>query len=80
MSTTPSVYVDFQNADSAGRIRLNTTGSLRDLSALSGGPSEGLVVRLESEELRATGVMRFSSDEQIWVAELDWSEVEDRGR
>ena len=72
------MYADFQNADSAGRIRLNTTGSLRDLGALPNGPTDGLVVRLESEELHATGVLRFSSEERIWVAELYWSDVKDR--
>jgi hypothetical protein len=78
MTTVPSVYVDFQNADASGRVRLNTAGSLRDLAALSNGPTDGLMVRLEAEELRASGVLRFSAEEQIWVAELDWSEIEER--
>ena len=78
MTAVPSIYVDFQNADASGCVRLNTEGSLRDLAALPDGPSDGLMVQLEAEDLRASGVLRFSADEQIWVAELDWSQIEDR--
>ena len=78
MTAVPTIYVDFQNADTAGRVRLNTTGSLRGLEALPDGPTEGMVVRLEAEELETTGVLRFSPDEHIWVAELDWSAIAER--
>lgn len=78
MNALASVYADFQNADGSGRVRLNTTGSRRDLKALPDGPSDGLIVCLRSEELRVSGVLRFSAEEQIWVAELDWSEAEER--
>ena len=78
MTAVPTIYVDFQNADPSGRVRLNTTGSLHDLAALPDGPTDGLTVQLEAEDLRASGILRFSADEQIWVAELDWSQVEER--
>jgi hypothetical protein len=78
VSAVPKIYVDFQNADSAGRVRLNTNGSLRDLEALPNGPADGTVVRLEAEELATGGVLRYSTDEHLWVAELDWSDIEQR--
>lgn len=78
MGCQPTLQQTLQNADPAGRIRLNTSGSLRDLDFIPNGPSDGLVVQLESEELRASDVLRYSTDEQIWVAELNWTEIEER--
>ena len=73
-----TVYADFQNADRAGRVRLNSTGSLRDLEVLGNELSDGLAVLVESEDLRAHGVLRWSTDEHLWVVEIDWSKVDDR--
>ena len=33
----------------------------------------GVVVT--SEDLRTHGVLRFSTDENIWVAEIDWTDI-----
>ncbi len=78
MSTeSPSVYAHFNNADAAGRVRLNTNGSICVLEKLPDGPSGGLAVRIFSEDLQANAVLRFSLEEGIWVAEVDWKAVED---
>lgn len=62
-------------APSAHRVRLNTYGSLRDLDRLPAGPLDGLAVTVVSDELRVTGIMRFSVEEDIWVAEIDWKDI-----
>ena len=77
MTTRPTIRVDFQNADPSGHVRLNTRVSLEDLEGIDMTEREGLHVRLESDELAADGVVRYSEREQIWVAELDWTSVED---
>ena len=76
MSENPiSIYADFNNADTAGRLRLNTAGSLRDLERLPAVQVNGQVVTVVSEDLRVEGIMRFSIEEEIWVAEIDWNAV-----
>lgn len=76
MSENPiSIYADFNNADAAGRLRLNATGSLRDLERLPESPVDGQAVTVVSEDLRVEGIMRFSVEEDIWVAEIDWNAI-----
>ena len=81
MTGTPrrlKIYVDFNNADSEGRIRLNVRGSLADLEHISADLVPGLEVDLESEDLQCPGVLERSTEEGIWVARIDWNAVEDR--
>ncbi len=77
MTTRPTIRVDFQNADPSGDVRLNTRASLEDLERIDVAERDGLQVRLESDEFATDGVVRYSEQEQIWVAELDWTSVED---
>ena len=78
------VYVDFQNADAQGRVRLNTAGTLRDISRQQVGLRTGLQLMLYSDdlteagdhdELQVLGEVEYSSEEQLWVARIDWSAI-----
>ena len=70
-----SLYADFNNADPVGRVRLNVVGTILDLSRLGLILRDGLRVRVHDEELEADGEVRYSTDEHIWVAEIDWAAV-----
>jgi hypothetical protein len=72
---TPRIEVDFQNADTAGRLRLNTEGSRRDLARLGIELTEGLGLILSDGELEAHGIVVWSADEGSWVAQIDWQAV-----
>lgn len=74
----PRVFVDFQNTDPKGRVRLTTVGTLRDLDQLGLVLREGLEVLLYCLELEAEGAVTFSTEENLWVAELDWDKVQNR--
>jgi hypothetical protein len=71
----PTVYADFNNADSRGCLRLNCIGTVEDLARQGVRLTEGLPLTLHDEELEADGEAHFSSDEQIWVATIDWRMV-----
>lgn len=73
-SSAPRIYVDFQNSDRLGRVRLNTAGTLRDLEALGVTLSDQLPVIVYSEEFEADGRAHFSIEESIWVAQIDWKQ------
>jgi hypothetical protein len=78
----PRIWADFQNADAKGRVRLNCDGTLKDLASQKIQLRSGLALMLYSEdtgandhddELRTLGVAEYSSEEQAWVAKIDWS-------
>ena len=82
--TKPRVYADFQNADVGGRVRLNCTGTVEDLSAQGIELREGLALSLYSDdadengnldELLAEGTVSYSVDEGCWVATIDWNAI-----
>lgn len=73
----PVIRVDFQNSDKGGNVRLNTVGSVQDLSRQGIVLREGLVLRLVDGELTATGRVT-RSEEDLWAAVVDWNEVIDR--
>jgi hypothetical protein len=72
---TPTLYADFNNADSLGRLRLNCVGTVEDLSRQGIRLREGLHVLLHDEELEADGETQFSPEERIWVATINWEKV-----
>lgn len=83
-SDTPRVYVDFQNADAQGRLRLNSSGTIEDLSRQHIELRQGMTLQLYSDdvneqggpdELRVAGRVEYSADEQTWVAVIRWDEV-----
>jgi hypothetical protein len=80
----PKVYVDFHNADSHGRLRLNCVGTVEDLSQQQIELREGLLLTLYSDdvddegqlnELLAEGAVSFSQEEHCWVAAIDWDAI-----
>jgi hypothetical protein len=82
--TTPRVYVDFHNADSQGRLRLNSVGTIEDLSRQQIELREGLNLAFYSDDLGENGsldkllvdgVVSFSEEEECWVATIDWSAI-----
>jgi hypothetical protein len=72
---TPTLRVDFQNADAQGRVRFNTTGAEADIAEQGIELRTGLRVRLLDAELAASGEVTWSDDEQLWVAAVDWDDV-----
>ena len=74
----PLVYADFHNADPQGRLRLNCTGTARDLAEKRITLAEGLRLTLSDEELEADGEVHFAQDENFWVAVIDWNAIRQR--
>jgi hypothetical protein len=72
----PIIYGDFHNADRHGRLRLNTQGSLADISAQNIALSNGIKLIVQNGELSAEGEVMFSEEERIWVAKIDWRRFE----
>lgn len=71
------LFVDFNNADVEGRIRLNTNGTFKDIKENNIELKDGLEVLLDdNEEFKIYGIVEFSKDENIWVAKIDWSDLE----
>jgi hypothetical protein len=71
----PLVYADFHNADAGGRLRLNSIGTIRDLSRQGITLRQGLPLILHDEELEADAEVSFSPDEHLWVAAIDWDAI-----
>jgi hypothetical protein len=69
--------VDFNNADTLGRIRLTCVGTLNRLKELRIHLTEGLPLLLFQEDLRCDGRAVFSEEEKIWVVEIDWDSIEE---
>jgi len=76
-SEIPRVWVDFNNSDAEGRVRLNCIGTIDDLSHQGIVLREGLKMLLYCLELEAEGVACHSS-EGIWAANIDWNKIRDR--
>src|SRR5688572_2024773 len=84
MPRLPAVYADFQNADAQGRLRLNCVGTVSDLSRQQVQLADGVRLLLYADDLSeegredrlmAEGVVIYSSEEQCWVAAIDWDQV-----
>lgn len=73
------VFADFHNADAHGRLRLNCIGTVADLANQHIVLQDGLALTLYSEELEVEGVVQYSTDENLWVAVIDWNAVRDVG-
>jgi hypothetical protein len=76
MNKSITIYADFNNADSKGRIRLNTEGSKQEIAAKEVDLQSGLKVMLDDDEgLSVLGIVQFSTEEKIWVVEINWDEI-----
>jgi len=75
----PKVFADFHNADTKGRLRLNCIGTVEDLAQQQIVLRDGLPLTLYSEELEVEGVVQYSTDENVWVAVINWNAIRDVG-
>lgn len=75
----PKVFADFHNADAHGRLRLNCIGTMEDLAQQQIVLRSGLPLTFYSEELEVEGVVEYSTDENVWVAVIDWSAIRTMG-
>jgi hypothetical protein len=73
----PKVFADFHNADAKGRLRLNCIGTVEDLAQQQIVLRDGLSLILYSEDLEVEGVVQYSTDENVWVAIIDWNAIRD---
>jgi hypothetical protein len=72
------LFVDFNNADPHGRIRLNTKGTLEDIINAKIVLRNNMKVTLDdSDGLRILGSIEYSMEEKIWVAKINWNEFEE---
>jgi hypothetical protein len=83
----PEIYGDYHNLDEENRIRLTTVGTRRDLAKHGIELKEGLRVTVymddaddagNRDDLMADAVVRYNEKEACWVAEIDWSKVQNR--
>jgi hypothetical protein len=75
---TLRVYADLQNRDAVGGVRLNGVGTIEDLAREGVELKDGQSIVVYDEDLEADGVVRFSSHEGLWIAQIDWQRVRDR--
>lgn len=75
----PKVYADFHNADVQGRLRLNCIGTIEDLAQQQIVLRDGLMLTLYSEELEVEGRVQYSTEENLWVAVIDWDAIRGGG-
>jgi hypothetical protein len=71
----PRIFADFHNADAQGRLRLNCIGTLQDLARQQISLQDGQWLTLYSEDLEVDGLVRYSAEENLWVAVIDWSAI-----
>jgi len=71
----PLIYADFNNADSSGCLRLNCAGTREDLAKAGLQLQEGMQLIVYDEELEAEAQVHYSSEEQLWVARIDWTQI-----
>ena len=74
---TLRVFADFHNADVRGRLRLNCIGTVEDLARQGIELQDGQLLTFYSEELEVEGMVKYSSEENIWVAVIDWNAVKE---
>ncbi|MEH2254005.1 hypothetical protein [Nostoc sp.] len=72
---TPRIFADFHNADNQGRLRLNCIGTVEDLACQNIELQNGKLLTLYSEDLEVEGVVQYSTEEQLWVAAIDWNAI-----
>ena len=71
----PRIYVDFHNADTQERLRLNCTGTIEDLGQHRVLLHPGQTLQLYSEDLEVEDVVTYSTEENLWVAVINWDDI-----
>lgn len=74
-SEIPRIWGDFNNCDGRGRLRLTTVGARQDLERLGLQLCEGMQIIVGCFELEADGIVRYSAEDEAWVAEIDWKKI-----
>jgi hypothetical protein len=83
--TKPRLWVDFNNADVQGRVRLDCRGTMRDLERKGIELKEGMILTLFCEDsdddgrpadMVVDGTIAWSPDEHMWVAAIDWDAIQ----
>ena len=70
------LFADFNNADRQGRVRLNTNGTFADIKRLNIELKENMQVFLDDDDsLTTIGNIKYSDEEKIWVAEINWNNI-----
>lgn len=70
------IFVDFNNSDTKGRLRLNLDGTIESLKKENVKLENGLELIFDDEcELQINGVVEYSECESIWVAKIDWNKL-----
>ena len=64
--------------DAQGRLRLNCIGTLEDLARQQISLRDGRPFVLYSEDLEIDGVVRYSAEENLWVAVIDWDAIREQ--
>ena len=54
---------------------MNSAGTIKDLSCQKVTLREGLSLTLYSEDLEVDGRVRYSAEERVWVAAIDWNAI-----
>jgi len=71
----PKVFVDFNNSDRQGRVRLNCAGTMEDLNRSGIVLQEGTEILLCCVELETEGIATYSTEEGLWVAKVNWDRI-----
>ena len=71
----PRIFADFHNADTQGRLRLNCIGTVEDMARQQITMREGQLLTLYSEDLEVDGQTQYSTEENMWVAVIDWNAI-----
>ncbi len=71
------VFADFHNADVKGRVRLNCTGTVTDIERHGIELKDGQSIIIYSEELEVEGIVRYSEEERLWTAIIDWDAIQE---
>lgn len=74
---TLRVFAGFHNADSQGRLRLNCIGTVEDLARQNIKLRDGQLLTLHSEDLEVEGRVQYASEENLWVAAIDWNAIKE---
>jgi hypothetical protein len=76
MKKLNKIFADFNNTDIRGRIRLTADGTLSDLKNQHIKLEPDLEILLDDDDgLIVKGVVQFSEDEKIWIAEINWDKL-----
>ncbi|MDK2409204.1 hypothetical protein VB638_06245 [Dolichospermum sp. UHCC 0684] len=69
------VFADFNNADEQDCLRLNCIGTIDDLARQKIELKDGQSLTFYSEDLEVDGIVKYSEEENIWVAVIDWNNI-----